>query len=308
MSHPLPYTRYEHNIQIENTVFRLLFHPKGSPEEDEYNSPLTLTMHSHASGELFACGRGHLYIAFAGGMLTLYEGDAAIIPSGLLHHSYPLSQGSETNVVSFMCHKRHMREGAEYKDIYAQLAPLAEGDRIMVFRQCPRIFDTLTEIMTAAPENADSILPALHMVELLLSILSYPHEALCLADIDASAPSRINDVQRMMALDDLLSQFSNRELRAESIAAYLFVSTRQLDRIVRKRYGKTLHAVIMDRRIDAAEQLLRTTDMTIDAIGECVGFSSRSGFYREFSRRYGTTPALYRKHGDTRLSSQKETP
>ena len=68
-----------------------------------------------------------------------------------------------------------------------------------------------------------------------------------------------------------------------------------LDRIVRKRYGKTLHKVIMETRLRSAERMLVTTNMTVQEIGSEVGFSSNAGFYREFSRLYGTTPAEYRK-------------
>ena len=51
----------------------------------------------------------------------------------------------------------------------------------------------------------------------------------------------------------------------------------------------------MDKRIQTAEQLLVTTDMTVDKIAVTVGFSSSAGFYREFMKRYDTTPAEYRK-------------
>lgn len=109
----------------------------------------------------------------------------------------------------------------------------------------------------------------------------------------AEAPS--NDIQRMMKLDQLINVFFMNDLSAEEVANHLFISSRQLDRIVKKRYGKTLHCVLIDKRLATAEQMLTSTDMTVDSIGNAVGFGSRSGFYREFVKRHGITPAEFRK-------------
>ena len=90
-----------------------------------------------------------------------------------------------------------------------------------------------------------------------------------------------------------------KKLTMKEIADELYISSRQLDRIVRKRYGKTLHKVIMETRVRTAEQMLLTTDMTVERIGRAVGFSSGAGFYREFSAAYGMTPAEYRRKQKT---------
>ena len=75
----------------------------------------------------------------------------------------------------------------------------------------------------------------------------------------------------------------------------LFISTRQLDRIVIKRYGKSLHQLIVDRRFTLAEQLLSTTDLTVEVIASRAGFSSSASLYREFKKRRGVTPAAFRR-------------
>ena len=62
-----------------------------------------------------------------------------------------------------------------------------------------------------------------------------------------------------------------------------------------KQYGKTLHQVIADKRINASVNLLITTDMTVEAIASEVGFNSSVGFYREFVKRHSLTPAEYRR-------------
>jgi len=100
-----------------------------------------------------------------------------------------------------------------------------------------------------------------------------------------------------MRLDALIASSYMKELTLKDIADSLYISSRQLDRIVRRRYGKTLHKVIMETRVRAAAHMLLTTDKAVDKIGREVGFSSNAGFYREFSRYCGSTPAEFRKKG-----------
>ncbi len=99
----------------------------------------------------------------------------------------------------------------------------------------------------------------------------------------------------MRELDNLIDSEYTKKWNTADVANRLFLSPRQLDRIALKRYGKTLHQVIVDKRIKTAESLLINTDMTIEKIAITVGFNSSVGFYREFVKRYDMTPAKYRE-------------
>jgi transcriptional regulator GlxA family with amidase domain len=132
------------------------------------------------------------------------------------------------------------------------------------------------------------------MLELLLAILDYNSEK-----IEPDANSRLSDtkdedISRMMKIDELVNGFFDQNITLEEASKYLYISTRQLDRIVRKRYGKSLRSVLVDKRIAAAGHMLENTDMSVDKIGRTVGFGSKMGFYREFSKAHGMTPAEYR--------------
>jgi len=52
----------------------------------------------------------------------------------------------------------------------------------------------------------------------------------------------------------------------------------------------------MDKRIQAAENLLLHSDLSVEKIAISVGFNSKVGFYREFSRKHHMTPAQFREH------------
>ena len=283
----------ELSLQIENVTFRLLIHkPKGNNAKNNDNpNNLYATMHSHISTELFVCKEGEVTLKIPGGFLTLKAGDALIIPPGIQHITCRKSEDALSRTISFICHKRSSRDGV---DIYKHLSPFVMGRQIITYKGCPQLYDGVIKIISEA--STDNVLPVLHTLELLLKMRDLPCHKVEPMNEGAESSTIGGDIQRMMKLDQLIDIFFMRDLTVDEIAGHLFISSRQLDRIVKKRYGKTLHQVIVDKRLLTAEQMLLSTDMTVDNISDAVGFGSKSGFYREFVRRYGMTPAEFRKN------------
>lgn len=91
---------------------------------------------------------------------------------------------------------------------------------------------------------------------------------------------------------------------ASSLAQEFGYSENYCSQYVRRHTGKTISTLIADARIDRAEELLQTTDMSIEAIANAVGYKSVSHFHEKFKERHGFTPADYRKLG--RAFSQME--
>ena len=109
-----------------------------------------------------------------------------------------------------------------------------------------------------------------------------------------TASSRPNDIQRINILEQLIVHNYMQPISIDDFADKLHIGIRQLARIVEKHYGKSLHRVIMDKRLESAENLLLHSDLTIEKIAVSVGFNSKASFYREFSRKHRMTPAQYR--------------
>ena len=143
-------------------------------------------------------------------------------------------------------------------------------------------------------ENFEKFLAALHFLEMLLEIVKVKTKEYAYTD-QKNNESVAYDIERMMKLDSMIANRYLKKCNASDYAKELFISTRQLDRIVIKRYGKSLHQLIVDRRFTLAEQLLLTTDLTVEVIALRAGFSSSTSFYGEFKKRKGVTPAVFRK-------------
>ena len=81
----------------------------------------------------------------------------------------------------------------------------------------------------------------------------------------------------------------------ERLAAELGVSRRQLDRILKKLYGKGFQEKVLEIRIEVACDLLQHSDKTIREISEGVGYSTPSNFTAFFKNTMGVTPTRYRR-------------
>jgi AraC-like DNA-binding protein len=283
----------EYSVRIENVCLKLLVDEPASTESTPEYEELFHIMHDHASSELFVCGKGDISIQFQSGILRLASGEAAIIPKGILHTKCPDTRDAEWYAISFLCSR--LSSSSEL-DLYKLLSPIVDCEKVLIFKNASDIFNSAERIIKTA-DKSGSVLPAMHMTELILSCTEHEFEFFedGYAKEDPDVSDGDGDLTRIAKLDRMVYNSYTQNLTSDEIAAALFISSRQLDRISRKRYGKPLHRVIVDRRISSAEKMLSESDLTVDKIGSMVGFGSRSGFYREFERKHGMTPAEYRK-------------
>lgn len=84
-------------------------------------------------------------------------------------------------------------------------------------------------------------------------------------------------------------------IRLPLLAGELAVSERTLNRRFLKALGKTPLQYLQSLRIDHAKNLLETTRLSVEAVGEHVGYSDASTFRRLFKREIGLTPKGYQQ-------------
>lgn len=83
------------------------------------------------------------------------------------------------------------------------------------------------------------------------------------------------------------------ELVLEALAENAGCSVTYLAKVFKRHTGKTIHGYLTERRIAAAERLLRD-GATVTEACYGAGFGSCSGFIKLFRRYVGTTPGDYR--------------
>ena len=66
-------------------------------------------------------------------------------------------------------------------------------------------------------------------------------------------------------------------------------------RAFRQTYGETPGRYLTSRRLERAQELLRTTDLTVTEVCHHVGFASLGTFSARFKQRTGQSPLAYRE-------------
>lgn len=86
-----------------------------------------------------------------------------------------------------------------------------------------------------------------------------------------------------------------QQLTLVSISEHFHFSPSHFSRLFKKEFGTTFIKYLQDYRIQEAQRLLVTTDITVSAIGKHVGFHDAKHFYKVFKRSTGYQPSVYRE-------------
>lgn len=94
---------------------------------------------------------------------------------------------------------------------------------------------------------------------------------------------------------DYIAAHLDEELSVKQLSALTYVSPDHLTRVFKKKYGKNIPDMILERRMVLAGELLKKDNMSIAAVSGSVGFSNYSYFSEQFKKVYGMTPRDYQK-------------
>jgi AraC family transcriptional regulator len=150
------------------------------------------------------------------------------------------------------------------------------------------LFDSLRTDAPNAPLVA-------HLALALRAILPSPGAA----EDAAPAPSRggLAAWQERKAVAYMEARLEQSFPVAE-VAAVCGLSVNHFSRAFRRSTGKPPHRWLLERRIDKARQLLRSSDMTLADIALACGFAEQSHFTRVFTRLVGMPPGAWRRATD----------
>lgn len=117
-------------------------------------------------------------------------------------------------------------------------------------------------------------------------------------------PKRDLNLHRLELLQSYITDNLNRNITCRELAGQVFLSTRQLNRIVRDKTGLSVHDFILAFRLKKARELMEETGLKLSRIAEQTGFSSEFHLSSAFKKRTGLSPAAFRDKN--RLLQQKK--
>lgn len=105
-------------------------------------------------------------------------------------------------------------------------------------------------------------------------------------------------MKKMELLFTVNKIYRQQDLNSNGLARSLGTNTYYLSILVNSYVKCTLRDYINRFRVNEAQQLLRNDSshkLTLEAIGELVGFNSKSSFYRVFKSMTGMSPNVYKQ-------------
>ena len=225
-------------------------------------------------------------VEYANDSDSLKPGDIILIPEGVSH------QIKTTNCENYAFGVTFKRLPKKYNiDIFSAVSRLYSIKKPIILHLGKEKCDELTKL-TVYNSNYSPEYGAFEIFGFFLRLSSnlYDTPMETIKNISESYGSiLLNRIEQMVG-DCCVQRITNEEM-----ANKLNISKRHLSEIVLRRYGMSLQQLFAQKRLEMSEELLRTTDLSIERICEKIGWSSnKSAFYKAFKKKYGISPGGYR--------------
>ncbi|MBQ7036629.1 MAG: helix-turn-helix domain-containing protein [Clostridia bacterium] len=102
----------------------------------------------------------------------------------------------------------------------------------------------------------------------------------------------------LAALADRIKNPDYMSMTLSDMAAFSGKTKEHISRSFGKHFGMTVSAFVNEQRLNYSANLLLNTNLPVLDICYTAGFQSVSWFYRTFQRKYGQSPAAFRKTAD----------
>lgn len=99
----------------------------------------------------------------------------------------------------------------------------------------------------------------------------------------------VDDAKAYMKL-----HYADQDISIHTVCRHLHISTGYFSHIFKKEAKTTFVSYLLELRMEAAKELLRSTDLKAFEIGEKVGYADPNYFSFSFRKRFGLSPKEYR--------------
>jgi AraC-like DNA-binding protein len=271
-------TAFFRQIRIENCLFTVTI---------DYNffstTPTPTKIHCHAAYELHFVQTGHMIYRIDSEDIDIAPGQCCIVCPNVYH-----SKAIATNNQGYRL-KMTLDEGTAA--VLSRALPWRNG--YCLLSVSPSIFQLLQNIaveFTSMNWGKDERLHA-HLTLMIMELFGNAIRS-AIADTPASAPVEDDYATK---IDEFFAVRYREDVTLSDLAAALFISERQVSRILQNNYGMSFKSKLMEMRINAAkEQLLTSTD-SVTQIAQSLGYSNTRYFTRMFRTNTGYSPSAFRR-------------
>lgn len=262
--------------------------------------------HGHDFVELVYVVHGAGIHVFEGSEYTLNTGDVYIINPGETHE-YIVANGEKMEIINCLFLPSIIPD-ALLKELeitasmdYFYVHPFMKQDlrfnhHLNLHGQDALSVQMLLDSMIREADNRGPgymTLIRLQLVELL--ILLSRHYALMQTRGTIPSPRQVEREITASRIYGYMERNFDKKITLESLAGLFNVSIRQLNRLMRQEFDRSVIDILHDIRIERAKHLLARSDEKVITIATMVGYEDPSFFSRLFLRHAGCPPSQYRQ-------------
>lgn len=258
---------------------RYLFYGDEAVDSQEEETSLNNINEAH---QLIRCASGQLSANVEGVTYTLHPGDLLLLRDAEVHKVVPTHSPTDFQHVQFSTY---------YFDLFDPdrrlCRPFTErplGMRCLIPQD--RETDTLIEAcIRDIAETPDAYMRRLAVFGSLTTILC----RICRLAADADPDAFDSRSGLLLDIINYINSHLEEDLNPDKIAATLYISRSQLDRIFKQNLGFTLWKYVTFKRLIRARHLLHAGVANNEVAHQC-GFGDYSTFYKVYTRIFGTAP------------------
>ncbi len=155
--------------------------------------------------------------------------------------------------------------------------------------------DVLRTYIHSAPENVSEDLEYILLAESVTLMFAYLHNAVSKRQREAENTGKdINKEMKALLVEYVDQNCLDSALCLTSAADYMNTSIYTVSRLFKEATGMGFKDYITSKRLKHACHLLKTTNMSVNAIAAACGFERIAYFSTIFKNEYGVAPSVYR--------------
>jgi AraC-like DNA-binding protein len=268
-----------------------------------YSGPAPLDADFHGAFEVVIPLQGRYRHVCEGWETTVERGDVVLTP-GWEWHGWECAGAVEMLVVHFLPEflGDETFDGLSWRSLFA--APPQERPRVTTAETREHMLAIGEELGREVEEKP----PAWRVgarLGLLLVLLTLSRGWRPPAKTRARAQSAAANLTRVMPAVGLATSNPDRRVSVEEAASACAMSVSQFCFIFRQTMGLSFGAFARRARLARATELLRHTDLSVEAIAAATGFVDGSHIHRVFRGEYACTPGEYRVRSRGRRQTRR---
>lgn len=251
--------------------------------------------HSHLNYELYFIESGICKTWCDGDVYSCSKGDLLLIPIGAEHNVQYLSE--DASLYSFRFSFYPVTERKDALQVYHQLLVHMESALQFHQQECLTLLQQLrwelAQLLPLCSEKIHGLLQVFYAEFLRRFLLTTPLSVSpqtfsIILDPSHSdkLPGYRKDTPQEYYIDILDEFFTHLPLKKPTLADLanrLHLSISQTQRLIKNRYGISFQQKLIKAKIEQSKRLIATTQLSLEAISERVGYSSYNAFFEAFS-------------------------